>query len=167
MGEENGEKNPFLFFADSTDKAFTETVRSGRLSEFSSFGWDTSIPDPFAEISFKASVLDWDSARLDRGMKFNELYRDLIRLRTKYISGRKYIARRAAGGENVIELRYGENFAVLLSYIDRRFQPGFWQPNDVIMDTSDPKYGGTGSEKRSGSGQLIMEPYSAVAILRH
>ena len=167
MGEENGEKNPFLFFADSTDKAFTETVRSGRLSEFSSFGWDTSIPDPFAESSFKASVLNWDSARPDRRMKFNELYRDLISLRTKYISGRKHIARRAAGSENVIELRYGENFAVFLSYIDRRFQPGVEQPCEVIMDTSDPKYGGTGSEKRSGSGQPIMEPFSAVAISVH
>ena len=164
MGEENGEKNPFLFFADSTDKTFKETVRSGRLSEFSSFGWDTSIPDPFAESSFKASVLDWDSARLDRGLKFNKLYRDLIRLRTKYISGREYTAGRAPGNENVIELRYGKNFAVFLSYIDRRFQPGSGQPYEVIMDTSDPKYGGTGSKNRSGGGQLLMEPYSAVAI---
>ncbi|MHB1708323.1 MAG: malto-oligosyltrehalose trehalohydrolase [Thermoplasmataceae archaeon] len=167
MGEENGEKNPFLFFADSTDKAFTETVRSGRISEFSAFGWDTSIPDPFAESSFKASVLDWDSARLDRGMKFNKFYRDLIRLRTMYISGREHIARVAAGSENVIELRYGENFVVFLSYTDRRFQPGVEQPYEVIMDTSDPKYGGTGSENGSGRGKLIMEPYSAVALSVH
>ncbi len=164
MGEENGERNPFLFFADSTDKTFTKAVRSGRLSEFSSFGWDTSIPDPFAESSFKASILDWDSARLDRGMKFNELYRDLIRLRTKYISGKKHMARRATGGANVIELRYGENFAVLLSYSEKRFQPGIEQPYEVLMDTADPKYGGAGSGKLSGGNELIMEPYSAVAI---
>jgi len=164
MGEENGEKNPFLFFADSTDGTFTETVRSGRLSEFSAFGWDTAIPDPFAESTYKASVLDWDSAKLDRGMKFNKLYRDLIKLRAIYITGKKYACRRAAGNENVIEVRYGENFAVFLSYTHRMFQPAVEQPCEVIMDTSDPKYGGTGSERKSGKGQIIMEPYSAVAI---
>jgi maltooligosyltrehalose trehalohydrolase len=62
MGEEWGCRQPFLFFCDF-DGELGEAVRKGRREEFSRFkSFTAEIPDPLAESTFKASVLDWSKA---------------------------------------------------------------------------------------------------------
>jgi malto-oligosyltrehalose trehalohydrolase len=62
MGEEWGCRQPFLFFCDF-DGELGEAVRNGRRAEFSRFaGFTGDIPDPLAESTFQASVLDWPKA---------------------------------------------------------------------------------------------------------
>ena len=62
MGEEWGCRQPFLFFCDF-DGELGEAVRKGRRAEFSRFASFTGeIPDPLAESTFQASVLDWPKA---------------------------------------------------------------------------------------------------------
>jgi len=62
MGEEWGCRQPFLFFCDF-DGELGEAVRKGRREEFSRFkNFKGQVPDPIAESSFKASVLDWSKA---------------------------------------------------------------------------------------------------------
>src|SRR5207237_6791642 len=62
MGEEWGCKQPFLFFCDFEGE-LGEAVRKGRRDEFSRFaGFTGEIPDPLAESTFQASVLDWPKA---------------------------------------------------------------------------------------------------------
>jgi maltooligosyltrehalose trehalohydrolase len=64
MGEEWGEKNPFLFFTDHHDK-LADAVREGRRKEFAHFGAFSNpetrenIPDPNAADTFKQSVPRW------------------------------------------------------------------------------------------------------------
>ena len=62
MGEEWGCRQPFLFFCDFPG-ALGEAVRKGRREEFKRFkGFTGEVPDPLAESTFQASVLDWAKA---------------------------------------------------------------------------------------------------------
>jgi maltooligosyltrehalose trehalohydrolase len=57
MGDEYGEKAPFLYFVDHLDLALLKAVREGRKREFSAFGWDKETPDPGSPQTFKRSCL--------------------------------------------------------------------------------------------------------------
>jgi len=46
MGEEYGERAPFLYFVDHEDEKLREAVREGRRGEFAAFGFPDEIPDP-------------------------------------------------------------------------------------------------------------------------
>ena len=56
MGEEYGERAPFLYFIDHSDPGLVEAVRKGRREEFAPFGWrEEDIPDPYAVSTFERS----------------------------------------------------------------------------------------------------------------
>ena len=78
MGEEYGERRPFLFFSDHDDPFIADATREGRRREFAGFaGFAGEVPDPQARESF-------DRSRLDRTAADEELrsfYRELIALR--------------------------------------------------------------------------------------
>jgi maltooligosyltrehalose trehalohydrolase len=80
MGEEYGEKNPFLFFTDYEDPQLKKAVSDGRRKEFQDFGWG-DFPDPEAAHTFYTSKLTpaehWQE---ENKMLFN-FYRDMIVLR--------------------------------------------------------------------------------------
>lgn len=80
MGEEYGEKNPFLYFIDHGDKGLIEAVRQGRKSEFAAFGW-TDVPDPYAQTTFDQSKLQWEGERTPDQQFLLKWYQSLIRLR--------------------------------------------------------------------------------------
>ncbi len=58
MGEEYGERAPFLFFVDFEDSALTAAVRTGRKQEFAAFAWRGDPPDPASEDTFQRSKLN-------------------------------------------------------------------------------------------------------------
>lgn len=80
MGEEYGEKKPFLFFTDYFDPELQSAVTEGRRKEFSSFNWD-DFPDPQDKQTFYRSKLtpqrEWNKAN----EQLFQYYRDLINLR--------------------------------------------------------------------------------------
>jgi maltooligosyltrehalose trehalohydrolase len=81
MGEEWGCRQPFLFFCDFEGE-LGEAVRKGRRAEFSRFaGFTGEIPDPLAESTFQASVLDW--AKADHVWLAH--YKHLLTLRQSHI----------------------------------------------------------------------------------
>lgn len=59
MGEEYGERRPFLFFCSFGDHKLVEAVRKGRRGEFAAFGWHGEVPDPQAESTFEKSKPTW------------------------------------------------------------------------------------------------------------
>ena len=83
MGEEWGETNPFLYFANHGDEALVEAVRKGRREEFKAFGWGDDVPDPFAEETFARSRLDRGKLAEPHHAALRALYRDLLRLRRR------------------------------------------------------------------------------------
>lgn len=59
MGEEYGEKAPFLYFVDHGDKDLLEAVRQGRKEEFRAFHSQGTPPDPGSPETMKKSTLSW------------------------------------------------------------------------------------------------------------
>lgn len=79
-GEEYGEKNPFLYFIDHTDRNLVEMVRKGRKEEFSEFMRISNIPEPDLEETFNKSKLSF-SFNDEKSCELFELYKSLIKLR--------------------------------------------------------------------------------------
>jgi maltooligosyltrehalose trehalohydrolase len=90
MGDEYGETNPFMFFADYGGE-LGEAVRNGRRDEAANFGsiapddQETVLPDPLSTETFDASKLNWDLATSTQGQERLALHRQLIALRRKHI----------------------------------------------------------------------------------
>ncbi len=59
MGEEYGEKAPFLYFVDHGDEGLLESVRQGRKEEFRAFHSEGTPPDPGSPDTMKKSTLSW------------------------------------------------------------------------------------------------------------
>ena len=78
MGEEYGERNPFLYFVEHGDPALVEAVRAGRRNEFKAFGWADVVPDPQAEETFLRSKLDRSRRAEPRHAETLRLYRTLL-----------------------------------------------------------------------------------------
>ena len=101
MGEEFASSSPFLFFCDFGPELAAAVTR-GRREEFSRFEWfrdpvrQASIPDPNAEETFRASVLDWDEVTQPAHVGWRDLYRSLLAKRAAEIVPR--LAGTATGG---------------------------------------------------------------------
>lgn len=81
MGEEYGERRPFPYFVSHGDEELIEAVRTGRREEFASFVWKGEPPDPQAEETFRAAVLDWEAREREPHATLLRLYRELLALR--------------------------------------------------------------------------------------
>jgi len=85
MGEEYGEKAPFLYFVSHTEPALVEAVREGRKREFAAFVRDGDVPDPAPdpekEEAFLASKLDHALREEPSRRELFEFYKELIKLR--------------------------------------------------------------------------------------
>ncbi|HEX8290648.1 MAG TPA: malto-oligosyltrehalose trehalohydrolase [Pyrinomonadaceae bacterium] len=89
MGEEWGERAPFLYFTSHTDPELGRAVRVGREEEYNSFvrgeGETEStiggFSDPQSEITFVRSKLNWESLERQPHAGMLAFYRDLLALR--------------------------------------------------------------------------------------
>jgi maltooligosyltrehalose trehalohydrolase len=81
MGEEYGEKAPFLYFTSHSDKELIEAVRNGRREEFNDFAWAGEAPDPHDEETFTRSKLNWASLEQDEHASMRNFYKQLLALR--------------------------------------------------------------------------------------
>ncbi|MEY9324497.1 malto-oligosyltrehalose trehalohydrolase [Sinorhizobium fredii] len=90
MGEEYGETQPFLFFADYQDE-LGAAVRRGRLEEARSFGGmphgktADDLPDPLDPRTFAASKLHWERAESGAGRSHLAFMRQLADVRRRHI----------------------------------------------------------------------------------
>ncbi len=93
MGEEFAAAQPFLFFCDFGPE-LARAVTEGRRREFSRFARFSDpaarerIPDPNAEATFAACVLDWDAVARAPHHAVLELHRRLLSLRRQWITPR-------------------------------------------------------------------------------
>ncbi|MCY1482194.1 Malto-oligosyltrehalose trehalohydrolase [compost metagenome] len=90
MGEEWGSARPFLYFTDHPDE-LGRAVRDGRRNEFAEFpafadaALREAIPDPNSPRTFNSSLPDLDPANQLRHREWLALYRELLRLRHRWI----------------------------------------------------------------------------------
>lgn len=91
MGEEFATTQPFLFFCDFGPE-LARAVTEGRRREFSRFARFSDpaarerIPDPNAEATFRACVLDWTAIDHAPHRAVLELHRALLSLRRQWIT---------------------------------------------------------------------------------
>jgi len=80
MGEEYGERRPFLYFTDHDDPAIARATREGRRHEFAAFaGFAGEVPDPQDPETFARSVLRPEAG--DPALR--ALYAELLVLRRR------------------------------------------------------------------------------------
>jgi len=86
MGEEYGEKAPFLFFTDFSNKALGKRVRAGRKKEIKENGWKDEPSDPQNPATFACSKIDWQQRSKGKGRRILEYYQNMIELRKNFIN---------------------------------------------------------------------------------
>jgi 1,4-alpha-glucan branching enzyme len=90
MGEEFGTETPFPFFCDF-QKDLAAAVTAGRRNEFARFtkfsdpASREGIPDPNADKTFEASILDWKELSEPTHQEWLSFYRHLLALRREYV----------------------------------------------------------------------------------
>lgn len=153
MGEEYGEKAPFLYFVDHSDEALIDAVRSGRAREFSSFDWEGSIPDPQARETFLRSKIGMDSRSAGPHGLLHGFYRHLAQLRrslkpwemkkkrpdVKLFRGHDLlrVIMPLAAGDIACFFNFSDNEVS----VDPSLPDGSWIK---IIDTQSPEWGGKG-----------------------
>jgi maltooligosyltrehalose trehalohydrolase len=85
MGEEYGEKSPFLYFTSHSDPELIKAVQEGRKRDFQHFDWSVTPPDPQDEKTFLQSKLKWNLDYTPNKI-LQQWYKELIRLRKTYLA---------------------------------------------------------------------------------
>ncbi|MCL5437289.1 MAG: malto-oligosyltrehalose trehalohydrolase [Candidatus Thermoplasmatota archaeon] len=157
MGEEYGERAPFLFFIDAEDRDFADAVREGRKAEFIRFGW-RDTPDPDDENTFISSKLRWNMSGKSAAPMLR-YYSHLIALRKSFIGGKRHSFFSAWTGGNV-RLSYSNGFEVYV----RMSKNASAVPDEgkVVMHSEWRDFGGR-IERGSARGRELL-PFSAVAV---
>jgi maltooligosyltrehalose trehalohydrolase len=107
MGEEWGSTTPFPFFCDFHG-GLADAVRSGRRAEFKAAyeAFGPEIPDPLADHTFDAAVLDWhERATPNAGARLDFVRRLLMTRRAEiapYLLGARFGPPAIRSGEGVI-----------------------------------------------------------------
>ncbi len=81
MGEEHAAPEPFPYVIAHADPDLVTAVREGRAREFADFAHMGEPPDPAAEATFGAAVIDWARAADGPHAATRQLYQALLRAR--------------------------------------------------------------------------------------
>ena len=173
MGEEYGEKNPFLFFTDHTSPALQESIRKSRKEEFAYFKHADEFPDPAAEESFLRSVLTWDY-RDPKSDALLRWYQYLISFRKerKAMQGKERISITAYSPADkliLLERKFEQDHVVIvLNYANasRYIPSGFEKRLVRIQNSNEIQWAGSGSIATSvwEPGQTLGVPAYSVCI---
>jgi len=179
MGEEYGEKAPFLYFTSHTQPSLVEAVRAGRAEEFASFKWLGTVPDPQEEATFAKSKIHLPLPESDHESRLLlNYYRELIRLRKSqpaiHAADRRGVEVFAVEHPPVVLVRYyreGSELLLLLSFTESPersnllFPKGRWRK---LLDSQDELWGGNvpkGSGELLSNGRLDMSIVLRNAVL--
>ncbi len=166
MGEEYGEKNPFLYFVSHTESSLIEAVRKGRKAEFAAFHNEGEAPDPQSEKTFEHSKLQWHLLEEGSHQTLFRFYQQLISLR-KRLPALRFLDR-----ENVKVSLLEENETLLLErwHADQRLicVMNFSKIKQLItiaptsnswtklLDSADVEWNGPGSTNQTVAGNSLL-----------
>jgi maltooligosyltrehalose trehalohydrolase len=176
MGEEYGERTPFLYFTSHTDPDLAQAVSEGRRREFSHLVGNQAVPDPQAEETFLRS-------KLQHSLREQAPHRALLRFYRDVLALRKHVPALRAGGKESMRVQAWADSRVLLIHRTHprgeavvelasiaatplvatvRFPEGRWQK---VMDADEIRYGGTGGSslptvlEATGLHRLTLAPF--------
>ncbi len=183
MGQEYGERSPFLFFTDFDDPALRAAVTRGRREEFAAFGWTGEVPDPQDPTTFVRSRLNWELQARKPHCWLWDYYQTLLTLRREYpvlgVGGKRRLRARIDDERVLVLLRKGPNGTAALGLLnfspeDRTATvqppPGNW---DRLVDSGEERFGGFGPKtptsltvSRRGKTRIDMGAWGAAIFLR-
>ena len=177
MGEEYGERAPFLYFIHHSDPGLVEAVRKGRREEFSRFHWRGEIPDPQDESTFLRCKLNYELHRNGKHRILREFYKELIRLRKElpslahlskadmevagFEAEKTLYVRRWNGSDQALAVY---NFSDAPAELRLPLPSGEWRKH---LDSADVRWGGGGSSipnaiNSPGTSSITISPKSLV-----
>ncbi len=181
MGEEYGEAAHFQYFTSHGDPALIEAVRTGRATEFRSFGWSAYVPDPHDPEIFERSKLNVEQRSHEPGKFLDAFYHELIRLRreTPALHGADFsnieVDQMGEDGSIVVTRRSnGEDQAlIVLNFADSNqvieIPPSgrSWQ---VVVSSANESWGGPGGptakgDRVRGGAPMTISPSSATLLV--
>jgi maltooligosyltrehalose trehalohydrolase len=161
MGQEYAATTPFLYFTDHEPKLGRQ-VTEGRKREFKHVpGFDGEVPDPQAEATFRASVLDWSERERSPHREILALYRDLLALRAEL---RGEDARATSPAPGVVQIERGRH--VLMALLSGRAEVPVPWPGRVRLDTQARAYGGDAQPLERVRDTLLLERPRALVLER-
>jgi maltooligosyltrehalose trehalohydrolase len=181
MGEEYGERSPFLYFVDHSDPDLVEGVRRGRAREFASFTRRGAVPDPLAHDTFSRSRLCWERRTEGEHKVLLGYYAALISLRrnTPALAELKkenlsvgrwqdtkvfWMERRDSGGHSRVLCCFNLGHQDERLPLDEIGAASRWRNR---LDSSDVTWGGPGSELPMATehpGELPLKRLSVVVL---
>jgi maltooligosyltrehalose trehalohydrolase len=183
MGEEYGERAPFLFFTDFGDPELREAVRRGRREEFTAFAWTGEMPDPQDPTTFARSKLKWSLRNEYPYRWLLDCYHALLALRRQYpalgVGGKRRLQIQEPDDHTLAVFRQGPDgsatFGVLhfspeAGTVRLRLPRGPWRR---LVDTAEERFGGLGAKSpallslpRGGWAEIEIGAYGAAIFLR-
>ncbi|MGQ9695248.1 MAG: malto-oligosyltrehalose trehalohydrolase [Thermodesulfobacteriota bacterium] len=182
MGEEYGEKAPFLYFISHTDPDLVEKVKKGRQEEFADFFPEGKMPDPYAEGTFAKCRLNHELCFQGNHKILRLFYQELIKLRRnlpplKNLSKENleiitwpdekiFLVRRWTNEKEEACLIY--NFAPMQVEVSLPILTGEWVKK---LDSAEKTWHGEGSSipqrwRSGGINSLKLSPQAVVLLVR-
>lgn len=163
MGEEYGERQPFLFFTDFTDPMLKERVSQGRREEFQAFDWP-EFPDPQDDQTFYRSKLTLREHWAKENGYLFAFYKDLINLKKNHPAlqtpDKWKTAVKADEARNTVEISRwgrGKKLTALFNLGGETLELGDY-PGRQIMNSEWQQYGGMveGDVRRLYEGNMVV-----------
>ena len=171
MGEEYGEKNPFLYFTSHSDEELINNLREGRRKEFEVFNWEGEVPDPQDEAIFNQSKLSW---QIDEVPGLFRLYKHLIAFRKERPALQNFrrddAVRNIRVQNKVLRFERHGNDDVLIICLNLGREPEniqFEKACSKVFDTSDAEWHGPGSLSPAvvqPEQPFLINPFSAIVF---
>ena len=176
MGEEYGDKSPFMYFIEHGDKGLVDAVRNGRKTEFEHFARKGDIPDPQSEETFALSKLKWEKLKDTEKIKLLSFYKKLIALR-KMLPAYKKLDKNGLSvtiekDTKVLSVRIGPEESAIMYLMNFADSQAVLSPQTggsvytKILDSAGVEWGGAGAglpELLSGGTKCLM-PARSIAL---
>jgi len=182
MGQEYGEKSPFLYFVSHNDPDLIEAVCKGRQAEFEAFQWTEQFPDPQDTKTFTRSILNWSKKNEEPHKTMLRLHKELIRLRktTPALANLSKKSTRVHSDTeaSVLVVRRGHqkgDAVEIFNFGDepRKIEfPGFTGIAEKIIDSAEAKWKGPGSQlpqriDQPGAFEISPRSFALYQVRRH
>lgn len=174
MGEEYGEKAPFLFFTSHGDPKLIEKVRKGRKNACINYKKGDKVPDPQAEDSFLRSKISLHKGFDAQQKTLFAFYKKLIGLRKTHpvlqVMDRNNATAKVMGERVLLVTRscHGRAIHMLINMGKEAFPtddvPG-WNEANLLIHSASEAWGGSlslPSGKQTAGSQAAISPASFV-----
>jgi maltooligosyltrehalose trehalohydrolase len=171
MGEEFGERNPFLYFTSHTDPIVAESVRKGRRKEFKDFMNNMETPDPQSEETFQKSILTPSEKHTKSQRQLLQWYKTLIAFRKKHAvwqtNARNNLYAEALTNHVMMVTGTTQNktFKILYNFGNQDYRYTDNNSHEIILCSAHKEYGGKIENDASKQiNQTFLVPSESIII---